>query len=85
MSVNRVAPYYKAVTGAVVAFLSALIAGLQNGGLSWTEILTAIIALLVGGGAVFTIPNIKSNYPPEEVPSIEPTTPTTPTTEEPNY
>ena len=78
MSVNKVAPYYKAITGALVAFFSALIAGLQEGGLSWTEILTAIIALLVGGGAVFTIPNIQSNYPPQE-------TPTTPPTTEPNY
>jgi len=74
MSIDKVAPYYKAVTGAVVAFLSALIAGLQDSGLSWTEILTAIIALLVGGGAVFTIPNIIPGTPS-----------TTPTTEEPNY
>jgi len=80
MNVEKFAPFYKAITGAVVSFLSALIAGLQNGGLSWTEILTAIIALLVGGGAVFTIPNIIPGTPS---PEPTPTTETTPS--EPNY
>jgi len=78
MTVAKIAPFYKAITGALVSFLSALIAGLADGGLSWSEILTALIALLVGGGAVFTIPNIQSNYPPQETPS-------TPPTAEPNY
>ena len=54
---NKIAPYYKAVAGALIAFLSALISGLVDGGLDWTEILTACIALIIGGGAVFQIPN----------------------------
>jgi hypothetical protein len=58
MVLDRIAPYYKAVAGALVAFLSALIAGLADGALSWSELLTALIALLIGGGAVFTVPNI---------------------------
>lgn len=65
MPLDKVAPYYKAVAGALVAFLSALISGLVDDNLSWSEILTALIALIVGGGAVFTIPNIRSNYPPQ--------------------
>ena len=66
---DKIAPYYKAAAGALVAFLSALISGLVDGGLNWTEILTALIALLVGGGAVFSIPNIASNFPPEASPA----------------
>jgi hypothetical protein len=60
LTVEKIAPYYKAVAGALIAFLSALISGLVDGSLSWVEILTALIALIVGGGAVFRIPNIPS-------------------------
>lgn len=56
---SKIAPYYKAVAGALVAFLSALIAGLVSDGLDWSEILTALIALLVAGGVVFEVPNAK--------------------------
>jgi hypothetical protein len=62
---DKVAPYYKAVTGAVVSFLTAIITALDSGGsISAQEWITAVIALLISGGAVFAIPNIKSNYPP---------------------
>lgn len=56
---SKIAPYYKAVAGALVAFLSALIAGLVSDGLDWSEVLTALIALLVAGGVVFEVPNAK--------------------------
>jgi len=55
---NKIAPYYKAVAGALVAFLGSLIAGLADGNLDTSEWLTAIITLIVAGGAVFSIPNI---------------------------
>lgn len=64
-AMDKVAPYYKAVAGALVAFLSAIAAGLAQDGLSGQEWITAAIAFIVGLGAVFAIPNIKSNYPPE--------------------
>jgi hypothetical protein len=53
----RVAPYAKAIIAAIVAGLSALTAGLVADGLSDAEIITAIVAFLVGLGAVFTVPN----------------------------
>ena len=55
---NKIAPYYKAVTGALVAFLSAIAAALAEDGISGQEWITAGIALIVGLGAVFAIPNI---------------------------
>lgn len=55
---EKIAPYYKAVAGALMAFLSSLIVGLQDNGLTTSEWLTALIALLLAGGAVFAIPNI---------------------------
>ena len=53
----RVAPYYKAVAALLVALFTGLITGLVDGALSWVEILTALVAMLVAGGAVFSIPN----------------------------
>jgi hypothetical protein len=55
---NRIAPYYKAVTAALVTFLTAIATALDSNGISSQEWITAVIALLIGGGAVFTIPNI---------------------------
>ena len=62
----KVAPYYKAVAGALVAFLSALVAALNSGDhISPQEWVTALIALVVGAGAVFAIPNEHPiNQPP---------------------
>lgn len=62
---NKIAPYYKAVAGALTAFLSGLIAGLVDGDLDTAEILTALIALIVAGGAVFQIPNIPNPNKPD--------------------
>jgi hypothetical protein len=55
---TKIAPYYKAVAGSLIAFLSALIAGLVDGELNTVEWLTALIALIIAGGAIFRIPNI---------------------------
>jgi len=53
----KLAPIAKAVIAAVVAGLSSIVTGLVAGGLSWSEIVTAIIAFLVGLIAVFRVPN----------------------------
>lgn len=65
---EKIAPYYKAVAGALVAFLSALVAALNSGDhISPQEWVTAVIALVVGAGAVFAIPNEHPiNKPPSE-------------------
>jgi hypothetical protein len=60
--VDKVAPYYKAVAGALVAFLTAISTSLDDGTLTAQDWVGAVIALVVGFGAVFTIPNIASNY-----------------------
>ena len=52
------APYAKAIIAALVTFLSSLVTALDSGGsISAQEWLTSVIALLVAGGAVFSIPN----------------------------
>ena len=58
MGLAKIAPYYKAVAALLIALLTGLVSGLVDDGLSWTEILTAIIAMLVAGGTVFAVPNI---------------------------
>jgi hypothetical protein len=55
--VNAVAPYLKAVTGALVAGLGVLASGLDDGGLSAQEWIYAAVSFLVGLGAVYTVPN----------------------------
>ena len=63
---DKFAPYYKAIAGALVAFLASLGTALDSGGsISAQEWITAAIALLIAGGAAFAIPNIRSNYPPK--------------------
>lgn len=52
-----VSQYAKAIVGAVIAGLSALGTGLDDGNLSTQEIVTAIIACLVALGVVFGVPN----------------------------
>lgn len=56
-----IAPYAKAIIAALVAFLTAISTGLVADGLSWSEIVTSLIALLVAAGAVFTVPNRPKN------------------------
>lgn len=62
---QRMAPYYKAVSGALIALLTVLISGLASDGLNSAEVLTSVVAFLTVGGGVFVIPNVQSNYPPE--------------------
>jgi Sec-independent protein secretion pathway component TatC len=64
---DKIAPYYKAVAGALVSFLTAISTSLVDGTLTAQDWIGAVIALIVGFGAVFTIPNIRSNYPPPEI------------------
>lgn len=52
---EKIAPYAKAVTAALVAGLSVLLA--SAGDLGWDDGLSALIAFLVGLGAVWAIPN----------------------------
>jgi len=55
--VNKIAPYAKAVIAAVIAGLSAIATGLVAGGLSWSEIVTALIAFFAALGAVWRVRN----------------------------
>ena len=60
---NKIAPYGKAITGAVVAGLSVLLAA--AGQLDPKDYLAAAIAFLVAGGAVWAIPNTSEpTHPP---------------------
>jgi hypothetical protein len=54
---TAVAPYLKAVTAALVAGLGVVATGLDNDGLSGQEWVYAVIAFLVGLGAVWAVPN----------------------------
>lgn len=59
---EKISPYYKAVTALLVPFLTQLVAAMTDtsqGGSAVTtsEWLTALITSLVAGGAVFAIPN----------------------------
>ena len=49
--------YAKALIGALIAGLSALTPSVQDG-LSVTDVLTAVVAALIAGSAVFAIPNV---------------------------
>jgi hypothetical protein len=51
---SKIAPYGKAITGALVAGLSVLLA--SAGDLGWDDGLAALIAFLVAGGAVWAVP-----------------------------
>jgi hypothetical protein len=54
---DKIAPYGKAVTGAVLAALTALLTGLDDSSIDWQEIIVALIAFITVGGAVWAIPN----------------------------
>lgn len=59
---EKIAPYYKAVTGLLVPFLTSIGAALvssSEGGSSITtnEWIAAVVVGLVAGGAVFAVPN----------------------------
>lgn len=57
---SRVAPYAKALVAALVAGLTAVATGLDSSGLSAQEWIYAVVAFLVGLGAVFAVPNRSS-------------------------
>ena len=54
---ERVAYVGKAITGAVVAALTAASVGADDGHFSWADGIATAIALVVGFGAVFSVPN----------------------------
>lgn len=64
-SFEKVAPYAKAIIGALVAFLTAIITALEDDGISAAEWVTAVVALLIAGGAIFSVPN-KPPFVPEQ-------------------
>ncbi len=55
---TTIAPYLKALVAALVAGLSVLLA--NTGSLGTHDYLAALIAFLVGLGAVFAVPNAKA-------------------------
>ena len=63
---EKIAPYAKAIIAAVISFLTAISTALEDGHISSQEIITALIALLIAGGAVFSIPNKPPFVPPEK-------------------
>ena len=51
------APILKAITGAVVAALTAASVGADDGHFSWADGIATAIAFFVGLGAVWAVPN----------------------------
>jgi len=73
-TLEKIAPQAKAFIGALVAFLTAIATALDNGSISAQEWVFALIALIAGFGAVFSIPN-KPPFVPEQEPEPEPVAP----------
>lgn len=67
----KLAPYAKSIIGALVAFLTAVATGLEDGSLSAQEWITAFIALLVTFGAVFSVPNRPPFISEEDVSKLQ--------------
>lgn len=70
MSIDIIAPYAKAFIAAIVSFLTALSTALIDGSVNSQEWVTALIALFIGFGAVFAIPN-RPPFVPEQNSSEE--------------
>jgi hypothetical protein len=62
---EKVAPYAKAIIAALVSFLTAVSTALEDGHISAQEWVTALIALLIAGGAVWRVPN-RPPFVPEQ-------------------
>jgi len=67
---EKIAPQAKAFIGALVGFLTALATALDDNSISAQEWVTALIALIIGFGAVFSIPN-KPPFVPVQEPEAE--------------
>ena len=67
----KIAPYAKAILGALVAFLTALTTALEDGHVSAQEWVTALIALLAAGGVVFSVPNRRPFISEEDVATLQ--------------
>ena len=71
-TIEKVAPIAKALIASVVAFLTAISTALGDGSISAQEWITALIALIIGFGAVFSVPN-KPPFVSEQEPPVTPT------------
>lgn len=58
---SKLAPYAKAIIGALVAGLAALASALEDGSINSQEYVTIAAAFLVALGAIFAIPNASSS------------------------
>ena len=72
---NKIAPYAKSIIAALIAFLTAIATALDSGGISASEWITALIALLAGFGTVFAVPNRPPFIPEPEPPTVAPVAP----------
>ena len=54
---SRFAPYFKSFVGGLIAAGSSLITALGDNTLSYQELVTAVVAFLVGLGVVAAVPN----------------------------
>jgi len=59
---TNIAPYLKALVGALVAGLTVIATSMADGSLTAQDFVYAAIALLVAFGSVFAVPN---KIPPE--------------------
>lgn len=60
---NKIAPYAKAILGALAAFLTAIATALDDNTISMQEWITAVVALIIAGGVVFRVPNKPTDTP----------------------
>lgn len=56
----------KALAGAGLAFIAAMLNGWVAGGVGWGEVATAVGAAFVAGAGVYAIPNARRPLPPIE-------------------
>jgi hypothetical protein len=54
---SKIAPYGKAITATIVAFLTTLQQALDDGGVSAGEWTGVALATVIAGGAVWAVPN----------------------------
>lgn len=47
----------KAIVGAVLTLAFIVVQAVLSGGVSWSDLITALIGTLVTGGAVYQVPN----------------------------
>lgn len=78
---QKIAPYYKAAAALLIALLTGIITGLVSDGLSWTEILVAVVGMLTAGLTVFKVTNVPTAVPDSNIPPITSSTSATTATQ----